>query len=496
MEKNSHQIWPEIVFGTSDSTRSQAIRRALQAGKLRKIASRLYTSNLQDSPAAIVSRHCYQILGELFPGAVLSHRSALEGGVSPDGIIVLTYKYTKKFLLPGLTVKLIEGKSAQPGDSPFMDKLFISSRTRALLENLEPSRGREDIKKTLPRAKIEELLDKFCRVYGQKELNQLRDQARELAKTLNLQKEWRILEKLIGALLGSQPDLVLRSDLALARAKGAPYDSARLELFAKFLSTLRNEILASIKETIVSTQQLHNLAFFEAYFSNYIEGTEFDVDEAADIIFHHKLMPNRPDDTHDITATFQIVANTTEMNRVPTSGLELIALLKKRHQILMETRSDKQPGQFKTISNRVGNTVFVIPELVQGTLLKTFSLYNTLDPGMARAMFIMFAITEIHPFLDGNGRIARIMMNAELVHTGQCRIIIPTVYREDYLLALRQLSRTGNAEAYIKMLLRAQAFTSSINFNRYEDAVKELEKCHAFMQPHEGKLTFPRAKKI
>ncbi len=44
------------------------------------------------------------------------------------------------------------------------------------------------------------------------------------------------------------------------------------------------------------------------------------------------------------------------------------------------------------------------------------------------------------------GRIARVMLNAELVHGKRSRIIIPTVYREDYLLALRALTRQGNTD--------------------------------------------------
>lgn len=489
MEKNSHIQWPEIVFGSKDSRQSQAIRRAVKAGKLRKIAPRLYTSNLKDDLEKIIARNCYHILGQLFPNAVISHRSALEGGISKDGNLFLTYKYTKKTALPGLTIHLIKGKGPTPNDTPFMEKLFISSRARAFLENLQPSREKGTIKKALPRAKLEEMCDKIARVYGESELNRLRDEARLIAIQLNLKKEWLIFQKIIGALLGSQPQQALHSEVALARASGHPFDAARLELFAKLFAELQKEIFPVREDKTTSLQSLHTLAFFEAYFSNYIEGTEFEVDEALDIIFHHKIT-SRPEDAHDITATFQIVANMTEMNKVPKDANELINLLKKRHQILMETRTDKQPGQFKKMTNRVGNLVFVAPDLVEGTLIKAFSLYQNLPIGLPRALFMMFIITEIHPFVDGNGRIARIMLNAELVHAKQCRIIIPTVSREDYLLALRQLSRTSESRGYIKMMLRAQAFTESINFSNYEIAQKQLQISNAFMQPYEGKLTF------
>ena len=65
----------------------------------------------------------------------------------------------------------------------------------------------------------------------------------------------------------------------------------------------------------------------------------------------------------------------------------------------------------------------------------------------------MFLVSEVHPFLDGNGRIARVMMNAELVKQGQTKIIIPTVYRDDYIGAIRKLTRQEDPKAYIKMLL-------------------------------------------
>jgi len=489
MQKISHNEWPEIVFGSSESAQSQAIRRAVKTGKLHKIAPKLYTSNFKETPASVVARNCYQILGEFFPSAVISHRSALEGGVH-DNAIILTYKYTKKISLPGLQIRLISGHGAAAGDTPFMSELFMASRARALLENLTQSRGHEEIKKNLSRHQIEEMLDKLCRIYGEEELNHLRDQARQLAKILHLEKEFKLLEKIISAMLGSQSIKSLHSENARARAMGKPFDAPRLELFSALFAFLKKEILPLKKQAIHSTQQLHNLAFFEAYFSNYIEGTEFAVDEAADIIFHHKLTPQRPQDAHDITATFQIVANTAEMNKTPKSADELITLLKKRHNILMETRNDKQPGVFKTIANRVGNTIFVLPELMEGTFLKAFSLYENLDPGIARAIFMMFLVSEIHPFLDGNGRIARMMMNAELVHTGECRIIIPTVFREDYLLALRQLSRNNVADGYVRMLLRAQAFTHSFDFSEYQKALQQLTASHAFLEPHEGKLTF------
>jgi Fic family protein len=90
-----------------------------------------------------------------------------------------------------------------------------------------------------------------------------------------------------------------------------------------------------------------------------------------------------------------------------------------------------------------------------GALLATRDskiLSSPLADPFRKAAFMMFMISEVHPFLDGNGRIARIMMNAELVAAGRSKMIIPTVYRDDYLVASRRLSRGNDPVPYIRML--------------------------------------------
>lgn len=103
----------------------------------------------------------------------------------------------------------------------------------------------------------------------------------------------------------------------------------------------------------------------------------------------------------------------------------------------------------------------------------------------------MFLISEVHPFPDGNGRIARIMTNAELLAEGQHRVIIPTVYREDYLLALRSLTRQGRTDPFLRMLDRAQEFVSRIDFQDLDAALETLRTANAFSEPSEARLIMP-----
>lgn len=483
MEKISHRHWPEIVFGSSDSAASQAIRRAIKAGELRKLAPKIYTSNMTDSPEDIFKRNLYQILDHLFPGAVISYRSAFEHKPTDQGDIVLSYKYTKSINYPGIIIHLIKAPSHLEGDMKILNNIYLASPERYLLENLKPAK-----KHSLGQAFVEERLDKICKIRGEDELNIIRDKAKKIAKSINMEKQFLKLDKIISAILRTNDANILQTPQAKARATQEPFDSDRVELFTRLIATLNASVLPIVKYNFDTKTTLSNFAFFEAYFSNFIEGTEFLIEEAEEIVFQNKIIPNRSEDSHDILGTYQIISNTNELKKIPNSFDELISILKNRHYTMLEPRSNALPGEFKTEPNRAGNTIFVEPELVLGTLKKAYELYTSLTTPFARAIFMMFIIAEIHPFKDGNGRIARIMMNAELSSGDETRIIIPTVYREDYMLALRRLTRAGEADAYIKMLIHAQRFTSSIDFNDFENAMKQLKKSNAFELPQDAKL--------
>src|SRR5690625_1758003 len=112
---------------------------------------------------------------------------------------------------------------------------------------------------------------------------------------------------------------------------------------------------------------------------------------------------------------------------------------------------------------------------------------------LSGAAFMMFLVSEVHPFTDGNGRMARIMTNAELIAGGEHRIIIPTVFREDYLLALRALTRQGHTDPFLRMLDRAQDFVSRIDFHDLDHALEILRGANAFSDPSEARLILPSA---
>jgi hypothetical protein len=482
MENNLPLHLQEVICSSQDSKISNQLKKLIKSGAIRKIAPRIYSSNLDEPVEGIIRRNLFQILGNLYPGTVLSHRSAFEFQPTKTGQIFLTTSYTKKISLPGITLQFLAGHPPIDGDNKFSGELFVSQKARAFLENLQVSKKLGSASKCLSLPEIEERLEQIIRVNGEDEINKLRDQARALSKQLDMAKEFDRLNRMISALLTTKTSKILSSPLAKARAFGKPYDPARLELFEILFRELKNTEFPLREEKNTTPTSFRNFAFFESYFSNYIEGTVFEIDEAKKIIQTNKPLPARNDDSHDVLGTYQIVSNRKEMQITPSTPEEFIKIISYRHSILMSARSDKNPGLFKDKNNFAGSTAFVDYNLVRGTLEQSFSYYSVLDHPFAKAAYIMFVMSEVHPFLDGNGRIARVMMNAELVNAGESKIIIPTVFREDYMGALKKFTKQRKCDTYIKMLQRAHEFSANVYDENMDDMEQYLSSCNAFIE--------------
>ena len=482
---------PEVFV--SDSRLSPAISRLRLAGSVRKLGPRVYTSNLSDPPDVIIRRNLWPLVGRLVPGGVVSHRTALEMKPAPGQVIFVTAEVGKTIRLPGLTVRQIKGRRALPGDAPYIGGLHLASRARAMLENLQPARRRGLASKSVGRREVEARLVELTRVYGPDELNRLRDQARAIAKALGAEAEFAVLNDLIGALRRTRKAR-LSAPEALAMSLGKACDPKRLPLFAALHAALRVAPTRDRPAARARGLAFRNAAFFDAYFSNYIEGTRFDVGEAVDIVFHRAIPARRPADAHDVLGTYQVLGSAADMSRIPGSFDEFLRLLQERHRKILAARPETDPGVFKSRPNRAGATLFVAPHLVRGTLEQGWEFGRSLDRAFDRALFFGFVVAEVHPFNDGNGRIARVMMNAELVAAGQCRIIVPSVYRNEYVGGLRRLSNHGDPDAYIRVLDAAQDFVSRIDFADREAAQTILTACNAFKDPaDDAKLLMPVA---
>lgn len=479
------KLIPFLLFPSKKSSERKRLEDWKKSGQIYKAGPRLYASVPKKDLEKTIRTNWSQIVSHLFPTAILSHRSAIEFTPDSNGYIHLTGNTNRIVRYPGLALKFHKGPKALPSDHDFLE-FKSASFERALLENLSVTK-KEATNAGLPIETLEKKLEDLLHTKGEIELNKVRDRAKTLAKSHHWAREYEKLSRIIGALLGTKEASNLKSKKAVSRALGKPYDSNCIEKLELLFAQLRQTNFKDLLDHGKDNEHFINKAFFESYFSNYIEGTTFEIEEAEEIIFDKKIPPKRPKDAHDIIGTFSIVSDQNEMMKTPKTPDDLVGLLWERHQRLMSQRPEVAPGMFKTKQNRAGDTHFVHPDHVLGTLEHGFGFYKTLPDGFHKAAFIMFFIAEVHPFLDGNGRIARIMMNAELVSNHSPTIIIPNVYRDDYLLSLRALSRRQRTEPLIKMLVAAQEF-SNLDFSNYPKTLKTLQSRNWFREPDEAKI--------
>jgi Fic family protein len=471
---------PEVFFSTTQTSR--AIRTRLQKGEIRQLGPRLYTRNLTDDPESVARRNWSRIAAGYLPGAVVVDRTALEYRPADDGSVTLAANSRREHRVAGLRLRPRPGHGPVDGDLPWMgEDLYMSSKPRAFLENMRPSRARTGLPRTLRSHELEERLDRHAQLRPSA-LNELRDAARALAPKLDAGEEFARLDQLIGALSGTREG-ELQTVRGRARAAGAPFDTARITRFGQLHEHLQSVAAPSLPAN--REHELSTLAFFEAYFSNLIEGTEFTLEEAERIVFDGVLPQQRPKDAHDILGTYRLVSDPEQRARIPHDADELLAILLAQHAMMLSERPEVGPGSFKVEPNRAGSTYFVEPDLVGGTLREGFRFYDSLPAGFHRAVFSMFLVSEVHPFADGNGRMARILMNSELSAAGEQRIIVPIAARHDYLNALRGMTHNANAASYVRIMASLQALTAEAPLRERASAELWLHRRGLFRDPSE-----------
>src|SRR5688572_29039530 len=95
---------PELLISAGlDAAYAKRIRRLAAAGRLRKLYTGIYTSNLDANPDSIVLRHWQTIVGYLLPDGVISHRSAFDGRPHEGHLVVTRGRTRRDVNLPGLT---------------------------------------------------------------------------------------------------------------------------------------------------------------------------------------------------------------------------------------------------------------------------------------------------------------------------------------------------------------------------------------------------------
>ena len=119
------------------------------------------------------------------------------------------------------------------------------------------------------------------------------------------------------------------------------------------------------------------------------------------------------------------------------------------HKLFYQGIDAENAGVYRNVRVFITGTDYVPPEakeipmLMKGLVDELNKKWNEAHPVML-ASFAHRKLVDIHPFIDGNGRTARLLMNLILINQGYQIISIPPILRPDYISALQKAQREKN----------------------------------------------------
>lgn len=231
----------------------------------------------------------------------------------------------------------------------------------------------------------------------------------------------------------------------------------------------------------------------EALVSSQIEGTQCTLEDVLD----PEIDENANADVSDVVNYVRAINFAIQrLKELPLCN----RLIRETHEVLMHSvrGSDKTPGEFRVSQNWIGppgstlkNARYIPPNPQDmAECMADFERFmndaDAMDP-LIKAALLHYQFETIHPFLDGNGRVGRLLITLFLM--GASVLSSPVLYlscylklnRIEYYDRMSEIRKSGNYEQWVKFFLRGIAETA-------EDATETIDRLNALHQKNEAKL--------
>ena len=136
------------------------------------------------------------------------------------------------------------------------------------------------------------------------------------------------------------------------------------------------------------------------------------------------------------------------------------------HELILNGINDDYNGRYRDVRVKIAGTNAVLPNpLKVPDLMNNFcKMLDNKEDSILKAIEAHYKLVEIHPFIDGNGRTARLLMNLILLRINTMPIIIPPIERKRYLNIINKRNVKGNIINYYNYMLK-QLLNSCEIFN-------------------------------
>lgn len=193
------------------------------------------------------------------------------------------------------------------------------------------------------------------------------------------------------------------------------------------------------------------------YTSNAIEGNTLSRQETAMVVEKGITVEGKTVKEHleaiNHALAFDFIKSLVSKTHVVTER-EILDI----HRLILTKIDDHNAGKYRTVPVRIAGSTVILPNAAKvPDLMQRFGqwLQKREGPPVTHAAYAHFKLVSIHPFVDGNGRTARLLMNLLLMREGYPPAIIGKEDRRRYIDAIEKAQLGGNLDDYLTLIYEA-----------------------------------------